>query len=82
MPEVLTMATLIGVVAALIGVPVAVLQLRAAGKQRRREFEYLFVQRYWKIMDDLSLEAIECTKPDAGVVSSSNKKALIAVPML
>ena len=66
MPEVLTMATLIGVVAALIGVPVAVLQLRAAGKQRRREFEYLFVQRYWKIMDDLSLEAVECTKPDAG----------------
>lgn len=54
MPEVLTVATLIGVVAALIGVPVAVLQLRAAGKQRRREFEYLFVQRYWKIMDDLS----------------------------
>jgi hypothetical protein len=53
-PEVLTVATLIGVVAALIGVPVAVLQLRAAGKQRRREFEYLFVQRYWKIMDDLS----------------------------
>jgi hypothetical protein len=70
-------ATLIGVVAALIGVPVAVLQLRAAGKQRRREFEYLFVQRYWKIMDDLSLEAIECTKPDGGVVSSSDRTAVI-----
>ena len=33
---------------------------------------------YWKIMDDLSLEALECTKPDGGVVSSSDKKAVIA----
>ena len=54
------------------------LQLRELSKQRRRDFENLFVQRYWKIMDDLSLEAIECTTPDGGVVSSSDKKAVIA----
>ena len=29
-------------------------------------------------MDDLSVEALECTKPDAGVVSSSDGKAVIA----
>ena len=28
-------------------------------------------------MDDLSLEAIGCTKPDAGVMSSSDRKAVI-----
>ena len=71
MPELLGVATLVGVV-------VAVLQLFAVGQQRRREFEYLFVQRYWKIMDELSLEAIECTEPDGGVVSSSDRKAVIA----
>jgi hypothetical protein len=33
-------------------------------------------------MDDLSLEAIECLKPDGGVVSSSDRKAVIAFLML
>ena len=33
-------------------------------------------------MDDLSLEAIKCTKPDGGVVSSSDRKAVIAFLML
>ena len=78
MSDVLALATLIGVSAAVIGVFAAVLQLRELSKQRRRDFENLFVQRYWKIMDDLSLEAIECTTPDGGVVSSSDKKAVIA----
>ena len=41
-----------------------------------------FAQRYWKIMDELSLEAIECTKPDGGVVSSSDRKVVIAFLML
>jgi len=36
------------------------------------------VQRYWKIIDDLSLEAVECTKPDGGVVSTTDRKAVIA----
>ena len=61
MSDVLALATLIGVSAAVIGVFAAVLQLRELSNQRRRDFENLFVQRYWKIMDDLSLEAIECT---------------------
>ena len=36
------------------------------------------MQRYWKLTDDLSLEAIECPKSDGGVVSSSDRKAVIA----
>lgn len=74
----LGVATLIGVFVAAVGVFAAWMQVRALGQQRTRDFENLFVQRYWKIMDDLSLKAVECTKPDAGVVSSSDKKAVIA----
>ena len=33
-------------------------------------------------MDDPSLEAIECTKPDGRVVSSRNRKAVISYLML
>ena len=82
MSDVLALATLIGVSAAVIGVFAAVLQLRELSKQRRRDFENLFVQRYWKIMDDLSLEAIECTTLDGGVVSANDKKVIIAFLML
>ena len=81
MSDVLALATLIGVSAAVIGVFAAVLQLRELSNQRRRDFENLFVQRYWKIMDDLSLEAIECTTPDGGAVSAKDKKAVIAFLM-
>lgn len=40
------------------GVLIAVLQLRASRVQRRRQFEALYVQRYWAIMDLLSLQAL------------------------
>jgi len=76
--DVLALATVIGVSAAVIGVFAAVLQLRELGKQRRRDFENLFVQRYWKIMDDLSLEAIEGSEPDGGHVSTDDRKSVIA----
>jgi hypothetical protein len=78
MSDVLALATLIGVFAAVIGVFTAALQLMGLRKQRVRDFEDLFVQRYWKIMDDLSLEAIECAKPDGGPVLPSDRKAVIA----
>src|ERR1039458_7206936 len=78
MPDVLALATLIGVFAAVIGVFAAVLQLRELSEQRRRDFENLFVQRYWKIMDDLSLEAIESAKADGGPVPPKDRKAVIA----
>lgn len=78
MPNVLSLATLIGVFAAVIGVFAAVLQLHELGEQRRRDFENLFVQRYWKIMDDLSLEAIECANAFGEPVSPSDRKAVIA----
>ena len=74
----LGVATLIGVFVAVVGVFAAWMQVRALGQQRTRDFENLFVQRYWKIMDDLSLKALECAKPDGGRVSSSDKKAVIA----
>jgi len=78
MPDVPALATLIGVFAAVIGVFAAVRQLHELGDQRRRDFENLFVQRYWKIMDDLSLEAIECTRTVGEPVSPGDRKAVIA----
>lgn len=78
MSDALALATLIGVSAAVIGVFAAVLQLRELGSQRRRDFENLFVQRYWKIMDTLSLAAIEGVKPDGGHVPTNDRKAVIA----
>jgi hypothetical protein len=41
-----------------VGVVVAVLGLRASQRQRLRQFENLYVQRYWALMDKLSLEAL------------------------
>jgi hypothetical protein len=41
-----------------VGVFVAVLGLRAAQRQRMRQFETLYVQRYWSLMDGLSLDVL------------------------
>lgn len=40
------------------GVLIAVLGLRASQQQRLREFEAFYVQRYWGLMDGLSLPAL------------------------
>jgi hypothetical protein len=44
-------------IAAVFGIFIAVLAVRAARLQRRRQFETIFVQRYWSLIDRLSLDA-------------------------
>ncbi|WP_027862123.1 hypothetical protein [Marmoricola sp. URHB0036] len=64
-------------VAAMIGVLAAVFQLRQVRKQRKREFEDLFVQRYWSIMDRLSTSALESV-PHSGAIRDEDRRAVIA----
>jgi hypothetical protein len=52
-------ATAISAIVTLIGVVVAILAVGAAHLQRRRQFETIYVQRYWVLMDQLSLDAIK-----------------------
>jgi hypothetical protein len=44
--------------ATVIAVIVGVVTVRAAYLQRRRQFETIYVQRYWTLIDKLSLEAL------------------------
>jgi hypothetical protein len=62
----------------MVGVLAAVLQLGSLRKERRRAFEESFVQRYWKIMDDLSLAALKGTPPPEAAVTPGDEKAVIA----
>lgn len=64
--------------AALVGVGAAILQLGSLRKQRRRSFEDFFVERYWKIMDDLSLEAVKGEEAEDKPVSRPDEKAILA----
>lgn len=41
-----------------VGVIAAVLGLRQSYRERLRQFEAMYVQRYWSILDRLSLEAL------------------------
>ena len=47
------MPALIASIATAIGIMIAVGQLRQAQKQRVREFESLFLARYWELIDEL-----------------------------
>ncbi len=72
MSNILGFATLLGVLA-------AVFQLSQVRKQRIREFEDLFVVRYWAIMDRLSVEGLECIPPeDRSVVSCADRAAVLS----
>ena len=53
-----TIATAVGVVLTAAGVLLALLSLRAARLQRRRQFEMIYVQRYWTLMDGLTVDAL------------------------
>ena len=70
------MSDILGVVA-LLGFTAAVFQLRQVRKQRKREFEDLFVQRYWSIMDRLSTSALE-SRPNGGAVLDEDRRSVIA----
>lgn len=41
-----------------VGVFAAVLGLRQSNRERLRQFEAMYVQRYWSILDQLSLDAL------------------------
>ena len=45
-------------VATAVGVLIAVVGLRQARKQRLRQFEGFYVERYWKLMDQLSVAVL------------------------
>ena len=47
-----------GSIATAVGVFLALLSLRAARLQRRRQFEMIYVQRYWALMDGLTVDAL------------------------
>jgi hypothetical protein len=47
-----------------IGVMIALFGLRASQRQRLREFESFYVQRYWALMDGLSLPALRAREED------------------
>jgi hypothetical protein len=52
-------------VATAVGVLVAAFSVRAANSQRRRQFETIYVQRYWALMDQLSLDALKGCDPES-----------------
>lgn len=49
----------ISAVVTAVGVVLAALSIRAAQRQRLRSFEAFYVQRYWSLMDSLSLPALK-----------------------
>ena len=71
-------AAFLTAVASLVAIIVAIVQLSQLRKQRIRDFEDLFVQRYWAIMDSLSLKAIECDAPDDRAVEADDRRAVMA----
>ena len=57
-----------------IGVVGAVVALRQSYRERLRQFESMYVQRYWRILDDLSLDALRGSLSDK--ISESDEKAI------
>ena len=48
----------IALIATAVGVLAAVFGLRQSNRERLRQFEAMYVQRYWSILDQLSLDAL------------------------
>lgn len=64
----------IALIVTAIGVVGGVLGLRQSYRERLRQFESRYVERYWQILDRLSLEALSGTCPD--IVPDSDNKAI------
>jgi hypothetical protein len=47
------------------GVVAAVFSLRQSNRERLRQFEAMYVQRYWSILDQLSLDALSGSAKEA-----------------
>lgn len=52
------MITDIALIVTAVGVFAAVFGLRQSNRERLRQFEAMYVQRYWSILDQLSLDAL------------------------
>jgi hypothetical protein len=73
----MTEAALVGDIALVvtaIGVLGVVFGLRQSYRERLRQFEAKYVDRYWKILDLLSLEAVRGST--SGEISESDEKAI------
>ena len=57
-----------------VGVLGAVIGLRQSYRARLRQFEAMYVQRYWKILDELSLEALRGAP--LGKIGEADEKAI------
>jgi hypothetical protein len=64
----------IALIVTAVGVLAAVFSLRQSNRERLRQFEAMYVQRYWSILDQLSLYALDLSTPDS--VSADDKKAI------
>ena len=64
----------IALIVTAVGVLGVVLGLRQSYRERLRQFEEKYVERYWKILDQLSLEAIR--GPSSDEFGRSDEKAI------
>src|SRR5580658_3991181 len=53
-----SMLTDIALIVTAAGVLAAVFSLRQSNRERLRQFEAMYVQRYWSVLDQLSLDAL------------------------
>lgn len=68
------MVSEIALIVTAIGVLGAVIGLRQSYRERLRQFEAMYVQRYWTILDKLSVEALKGSHPDE--ISEGDEKAI------
>ena len=68
------MASDIALIVTALGVIGVMFGLRQSYRERLRQFESLYVERYWKILDQLSLAALKA--PYAASLSPEDEKAI------
>jgi hypothetical protein len=66
----------IALIVTAVGVLAAVFGLRQSNRERLRQFEAMYVQRYWSILDQLSLSALDMSAADS--ISADDRKAVRA----
>src|ERR1700677_3846705 len=64
----------IALIVTAIGVVGVVLGLRQNYRERLRQFESMYVERYWMILDRLSLDALSGLCPD--IITEDDNKAI------
>jgi len=58
------------------GVLIAAFSLFLSARQQKRQFESFYIQRYWNLMDQLSLEVIRGNHSGSGLNSTDEKVVL------